>query len=207
MTPDELHVGAVVQPEWHGEPIRVIAFDEVTVMYDCWWPHLPGWGIDSLNRTITYYRVPTPLLLSRGRLLRTEPYTEVELSVHRPDLPFSFATSTDLEWPMMSPPSRDAFPNAPLHLAGHSFDRPVLDAASIYLAPFGPKGSARPSTLVEAADGTAFTVSDILWHAARLQSGFLRDVRITTGVGIYRAGIRRKIPSYYIWGSSSRMGT
>lgn len=91
MNSGELHAGAVFQREWDNRPIRIIAFDDEQVMYDCWWPHVPGWGIDSLNRTIAYYRLPLSLFLNKSRYLRTEEYTKAELSVLRPDLPFGFA--------------------------------------------------------------------------------------------------------------------
>lgn len=36
---------------------------------------------------------------------------------------------------------------------------------------------------------------------ARILPGpFVGDVRLTEGVGIYRAGIKKRLPSYYIWG-------
>jgi hypothetical protein len=207
MTLNDLHVGAVLQPQWDSRPLRVIAFDEETVMYDCWWPQIPGWGIDSLNRTLAYYRVPTSLLLRQSKHLRTEEYTEAEMAVLRPDLPFSFARFANFEWPTVSPATPEEFPNGSFSCIEDQSSQPCLDAAKIYLEPFGPKGGSKPGVMIEAENRAAFTVKEILWHAARLQSPFLRDTRVTTGVGIYRSGIRRKLPSYYVWGSKSRMGT
>lgn len=207
MTFSDLHIGAVFQPQWDSRPLRVIAFDDETVMYDCWWPHIPGWGIDSLNRTLSYYRIGTSLLLSKGKYLRTEEYTEAELAIHRPDLPFSFARSADLEWPTFCPATPEEFPNDSFSRANDQRSQPYLNASKIYLQPFGPKGSSKSGVLIEAESSAGFTVTEALWHAARLQSPFLREIRGTTGVGIYRSGIQRKLPSYYIWGSKSRMET
>jgi hypothetical protein len=207
MTFSDLHIGAVFQTEWDSGPLRVIAFDEEVVMYDCWWPHIPGWGIDSLNRTISYYRLPTSLLLSKGKYLRTEAYTEAELSIHRPDLPLAFARFAGLEWPAECPATPEEFPNSSLACPDDQSIQTCLDAAKIYLEPFGPKGSCKPGVMIEAENRARFTVNEILWHAARLQSPFLREVKMTSGIGIYRSGIRRKLPSYYIWGSKSRMDT
>jgi len=204
---NDLHIGAVFQPQWDSRPLRVIAFDEEIVMYDCWWPHIPGWGIDSINRTISYYRIPTSLLLNKGKYLRTEEYTEAELAVHRPDLPFSFARFADLEWPTVCPVTSEEFPDGSFACKNDEHSQPYLDATKIYLQPFGPKGSSKPGFIIEAENSTGFTVAEILWHAARLQSPFLREIRVTTGIGTYRSGIQRKLPSYYIWGSKSRMGT
>jgi hypothetical protein len=207
MSSSDLHIGAVFQTEWDSRPIRVIAFDEEQVMYDCWWPHIPGWGIESLNRDITYYRTPTCLLLSKSKYLRTEEYTEAELSIHRPDLPFGFAQFANLEWPSMCPATPVEFPCSAAASTDSRSSKPVLDAAKIYLQPFGPKGSSKPGIVLEAEKASGFTMMEVLWHAAQLQSPFLREIKVTTGIGIYRSGIRRKLPSYYIWGAKSRMET
>jgi hypothetical protein len=206
MNSSNLHVGAVFQPEWDSRPIRVIAFDDEQVMYDCWWPHVPGWGIDSLNRAISYYRVPLSLLLNKSKYLRTDEYTEAEMSIHRPDLPFGFARFADLEWPTIPPAAKEDFPGSTSFVAQVGTSMPILDTAKLYLLPFGPKGSPKPGVVLESENPSGFTIDEILWHAARLQSPYLREIKVTTGVGIYRSGIQRKLPSYYIWGVNSRMG-
>jgi hypothetical protein len=206
MNPSQLHSGAVFQTPWNDRPIRIIAFDERQVMYDSWWPHLPGWGINSLSRTVSYFRLPTALLFSKAEYVRTEEYSDAELLVHRPDLPFAFASTTRLEWPTNAPDTAEEFPgNAFQFPADGSCEPQTLDTPKIYLGPFGPKGSCRPGILLEAENGRFFTVEEILWQAAKLQAQFLRDVKATAGVGIYRSGIQRKLPSYYVWGSKSRM--
>jgi hypothetical protein len=205
MNPSDLHVGAVFQLEWDSRPIRVIAFDDEQVMYDCWWPHVPGWGIDSLNRAISYLRLPLSLLLKKSTYLRTDEYTEAELCIHRPDLPFGFARFADLEWLSIPLAAENDFPGKTSFMAGVEVSNPLLHTAKLYLLPFGPKGSVKPGVLLESENPVGFTVDEVLWHAARLQAPHLREIRVTTGVGIYRLGIQRKLPSYYIWGAKSRM--
>lgn len=205
MNSSDLHVGAVFQPEWDSRPIRIIAFDDEQVMYDCWWPHIQGWGIDSLSRTISYYRLPLSLLLKRSKYLRTDEYTEAELSVHRPDLPFSFAQFADLEWPSIPPVAKEDFPGSISLVARAGASKPRLDTAKLYLLPFGPKGSVKPGVALESENPLGFTIDEMLWHAARLQAPYLREIKATAGVGIYRSGIQRRLPSYYIWGAKSRM--
>jgi len=205
MNLNNLQVGAVFQPEWDSRPIRVIAFDDEQVMYDCWWPHVPGWGIDSLNRTISYYRIPLSLLLEKSKYLRTEEYTDAELSIHRPDLPFGFARFADLEWPSTHTKAKEDFPGSTPFINQVGARVPILNTAKLYLLPFGPKGSSKPGVVLESENPVGFTIEEMLWHAARLQSPFLRQTKVTTGVGIYRSGIQRKLPSYYIWGAKSRM--
>lgn len=177
-------------------------------MYDCWWPHVPSWGIDSLNRTVFYYRLPISMLLGKVRYLRTEEYSDAELAIHRPDLPFAFAKSASLEWPMSRPSVIDDLPNGLIPSAGIDCRRPsTLDTPKIYLSPFGPKGSSKPGVLVEAENGKCFTVEEMFLRAAQLQSQYLRETKVTSGAGIYRLGIQRKLPSYYIWGGEEPDGS
>lgn len=205
MNSDELQVGAVFQREWDNSPIRIIAFDDEQVMYDCWWPHVPGWGIDSLNRTIAFYRLPRSLLLNKSRYLITEKYTKAELSVLRPDLPFGLARSVDLQWPSIPPAAKEDFPGRTSFETPAGASKTLLDTPKLYLLPFGPKGSAKPGVVLQSENPSGFTIDEVLLHAARLQAPHLREIKITTGVGIYRSGIQRKLPSYYIWGGKSRM--
>jgi hypothetical protein len=62
-------------------------------------------------------------------------------------------------------------------------------------------GEASP---LAADDGSAFTEAELLTKARILQAPFVGDIRLTEGVGIYRAGIKKRLPSYYIWGARSR---
>jgi hypothetical protein len=81
-----------------------------------------------------------------------------------------------------------------------------LDARSVYLSPFGPKGSPKAGIRIDANDGIGFGVAELLWQAAKIQSQYLRDIKFTSGMGIHRSGIQGGIPSYYIWGAADRMG-
>jgi hypothetical protein len=205
MNPQHLHLGAVFQPDWDERPIRVLAFDKTEVMYDCWWPHKGAWGLTSLKGTVSYYRIATTFLLSRAAYVRTDQYTDSEFKIHRPDLPFSFAKCSEIEWSVVLPASINELEQS---LASTKISAAILlaslNAPRLYLSPFGPKGSSKPGHLVEAQNGEAFSAAELLWHASRLQAPFVRDVPLTTGVGIYRLGLQRQLPSYYIWGARSR---
>lgn len=206
MPNDNLELGAVFQPDWHSTPLRVLAFDRQQVMYDVWSTDESRWGINSLNQRISYYRLPTSLLLDRSLYLRTDEYSELERAIHRPDLPFSFGANATLDWPMICPGTVTDFPgrtkDASVHVESQSLE---LVAPQIYLSPFGPKGGSKPSALITAANGRCFMIDEILWRAARLQFSHLRDDKVTQGVGIYRSGIQKTLPSFYIWGAKSRM--
>ncbi|WP_175759950.1 hypothetical protein [Burkholderia ambifaria] len=203
-----LELGAVFQTDWTEHPIRVIAFDADAVMYDAWWPHKQAWGMENLSGTFSYYRVRRTLFLSRAHYLRTDEYTELEASIHRPDLPLAYAQFESLNWYDQRPESLSQLAQQMAQARGHqnpSDDASLLKTSAIYLAPFGPKGSQKPPTVCYAQDGYAFNESEVLWNAWQLQAPHLGDRHLTTGIGIYRLGVRRRTPTFYIWGSLSQL--
>jgi len=172
--------------------MRVIAFDSAEVMYDVWWPDRAAWGMARLLGDFTYYRLPRHYVEANARYIRIDSLSEMELRVHRPDLPFAVAQREDVSW------YEPSWQGAVFETA------PALAASSIYLAPFGPRDSAKPASLLAADNGTAFTEAELLTKAKILQVPFVGDVRLAEGVGIYRTGIKKRVPSYYIWGARSR---
>lgn len=172
--------------------MRVVAYDDVEVMYDVWWQHKSAWAMASLLGDFAYFRMPRHSVQTEARFVRVDPLTDRELQVHRPDLPFAVARHAGLSWYDRSWPKHA--------LGTHA----VLNIARIYLAPFGPRDSAKPSALIEADNGESFTEFELLVKAKRLQDQFIGDVALTDGLGIYRAGIKKRTPSFYIWGSKSR---
>ena len=185
-------LGAVFEIESSPYAMRVIAFDDAEVMYDVWWPHREAWGIARLLGDVTYLRLPRDYVEANARYTRTDPLSEMELQIHRPELPFAVAQRQEISW------------YEPSWNEGVLETVPVLAASSIYLSPFGPRDSAKQASLLAADDGNAFTEAELLTKARILQAPFVGDIRLTEGVGIYRAGIKKRLPSYYIWGARSR---
>lgn len=185
-------LGVVFEIDRSPYLLRVIAFDEVEVMYDVWWPHAGAWSMARLLGTFTYYRLSRQYFDTHARYVRTDPLSEKELQVHRPDLPFAVARHLEVSWYEPS-------------WQGQDFGRtPVIPVNALYLRPFGPRDSAKPSILLTADDGVAFTEAELLDKAKALQTPFIGDVRLTEGVGLYRDGFRKRLPSYYLWGARSR---
>lgn len=190
----QISLGVVFEIESSPYAMRVIAYDDAEVMYDVWWPHKNAWAMARLLGDFTYYRLPRSYVEANARYMRIDPLSEKELQIHRPDLPFAVAQREGTSWYDQSWPE------------GVFGATPVLAVNAIYLSPFGPRDSAKPRALIKADDGESFTELELLTKAKELQHPFIGDVRLTDGVGIYRAGINKRIPSYYIWGARSRAG-
>jgi hypothetical protein len=187
-------------------------------MYDAWWPHLGAWGLAELQEVrrlrVSYYVSTVAALLEKATFLRTEPLTDAEIALHRPDLPLCLARCAAVDWPSQAPetPARLA---AFLAAAGRTdagldsgLDVGVtIDAAELVLLPFGPEGRSRAAVRVTAGDGIAFSAVELLWKAAAIQAPCLGSVMPTRGLGIYRSGLQRGVPSYYLWGGENRLHT
>ena len=201
MNASHISIGAVFDPDWSADPVRVVAFDSDVVMYDAWWPHKGAWAMAKLLGTFSYYRLERDYFQAHSRYLRADPLTEQEVQVHRPDLPFSFGQHEDLSWYEQWNEGAASQRASPSNIDG------ILNAPALYLAPFGPRDSSKPAVLVKAENGLFFTEKEVLLLAKTVQSQYLGHTRLTDGVGIYRSGIRKRFPSYYLWGAKSRLET
>ncbi|MEU5788697.1 hypothetical protein ABZ754_13335 [Micromonospora purpureochromogenes] len=176
-------------------------------LYDTWWPHLGNWGLANLGeikkRRVSYYVATALTLAEKATYVRSEPLTEVERALHRPDLPFAVAQRQVLSWPAEAPESPEA--SARDWRSAGCPETEVLRASEVYLLPFGPKGGERAGVRVRAENGTSFGWDELVWKASVIQAPFIRAGASVQGVGIYRSGLNRGVPAYYLWGSQSRL--
>jgi hypothetical protein len=212
MEPARVEVGAVYRWSHDDRLVHVLAHDSGVVMYDAWWPDLETWGLAKLEeikrQRISYYVTTVSALTEKATYLRTDPLTDHEVALHRPDLPLSVGQSEVMQWPA------EVYETA-AHLVARSRapgslevgEDATFDATEVVLYPFGPNGGQRAGVRVKADNGIAFTAGEFLWKAAAVQAPYIGEVAPTRGVGIYRSGLHRGIPSYYLWGSESKLHT
>ncbi|WP_346537416.1 hypothetical protein [Micromonospora sp. DPT] len=176
-------------------------------MYDTWWPHLGNWGLAKLGeikkRRVSYYVATASTLAEKAIYVRSEPLTDAELALHRPDLPFSVGQCHVLSWPAEAPESTEA--SAKGWRATGCPEPEALGVSEVYLLPFGPKGGERAGVRVKAENGTAFRWDELVWKASVIQAPFIRAGASVQGIGIYRSGLNRGVPAYYLWGLQSRL--
>lgn len=190
--------------------MRVLIHDHDVAMYDVWWPHLGEWGLSNIGeakrRRIDYYVTTISSLASRASYLRTDPLTDEEFKFHRPDLPFAIGRCLEMQWAESVAETKQELVER-LRTAGclnHGGETRVT-ASDLYLYPFGPKGGQKKPARVKSDDGVAFTIEELIWKAARAQAEVIDGALPTEGVGIYRAGLQRGVPSYYLWGAESKL--
>jgi len=207
MEPARVEVGAVLQWPHDDRPFRLLAYDSAVAMYDTWWPHLGNWGLANLGavkkRRVNYYVVTASTVVERATFVRSEPLTEAEISLHRPDLPFAAMQCQALSWPAEAWGTAEA--SARDWRSAGCPEAEALGASEVYLLPFGPRGGERAGVRVKADNGTSFSWDELLWKASVVQAPFVRAGASAQGVGIYRSGLNRGIPAYYLWGSQSQL--
>ena len=200
-----LQLGDVYRLRDSSQLVRVIAFDDEVVMYDVWWPDVDAWSLHKSKRSGSYFRTTIDVFLMEWEFLRAGPYTAVEASLHRPDLPFSVANYETPTWYAGLSTLLTGVAAVLANVSPSESRAEVLSARAIFIEPFGPKGGVVGSSLVEAANGQAFTALELLTAAWLLQEPHLRQKQLTTGIGLHRAGLKRQLPSYYVWGAKSRL--
>jgi hypothetical protein len=181
--------GDVLQVTWDDRPIRVLMADDAEAFYDA---HLPevGWNL-ARARTAIYYRTTTSLLQSSAERIRSDPLSKQEREKHRPDLPMRLFRSRKADW---HKPLRE-WPNIDADLK--------IGCERLALIPYGPKGAPLKPVVVKAADGRAFSGAELLAAAHEVQTA---ECTAIEGAGLYRSGISRGIPSYYLWGATDQAG-
>jgi hypothetical protein len=204
---EDLRAGLVAQTDFDERPIRVLAFDDVEVLYDSWWPHRGDWGLRNLRGKAYYYRIPTQFILPRANVLRVDPLSEAEWSAHRPDLPLRLLRFEEFEWNDAHVSSIDAF-SAWLSRVAPSPALPssdvALDIPAVLLAPCGPKGATKRPVAIAAENGQNFSSLELLWRAASIQAPVSSNRG--HGVGIYRLGCASARPLFYLWGTIDQAG-
>jgi hypothetical protein len=146
-----------------------------------------------------YYRDYTALFLDGAEKLRVEEPNARFLATHRPDLPLRFGRSSRLQWAETPFSTPAAFEAHVRQAEPASFEEPALLADRLVLIPRSRNGAMLRPLLVQAENGKALTLLELLWHAQQHQRPLKQDP--TGGIGFYRSGIEKKgVPSYFIGG-------
>ncbi len=189
-----LELGSVYQPDWDKRPFRIIGLDEHEVFYDCQWEHDGQWTFTgNFKRTCIFYRMPTAMFAKRSQRIGDMPLTPEELTAFRPDLPMRLGRSQSLSWNTTWDMDATA-------LAGTD---QAIATDTLVLVPYGPKGGLKSGVVVKSAVGE-LRVGDLMLEAKRIQES--TNVATSNGVGLYRLGWQKRLPSYYIGEYVDRAG-
>jgi hypothetical protein len=123
------------------------------------------------------------------------PFTDQELQILRPDLPISIARIKELSWTQSILHNEEEVSSF-LRKSNGAILQEKMDSSRIMLMPFSSKGGPKPAKLITAKNGKYFTAVELLVKANAIRA-MVNDTT-SIGVGIFRAGIKSKLPLYYI---------
>jgi hypothetical protein len=176
------------------------------IAYDCWWPHLKNWGYADPERIrrgrANYYSVEVETLLAKAAFVGDEPLTDEEAKLHRPDLPITVIQRAGVAWPV-DVAGAEAWAQQFRGDSVGGVDGAALQATEVYLSPFGPKGATKGGVRVRADNGVAFTAEELMRKAAQIQAQATGKATSLPGAGIYRLGLNRLVPSFWMWGETT----
>jgi hypothetical protein len=192
-------LGDIYQTKFHPDPLRIIAFDDFEVFYDGYWSTLDSWTFSDgiLNKKCFYYRAPPYIFLHDSELLREQPLTEKEFAVFRPDLPLRLCRSNHVQWLANQFSDIDTYLESLMKAGFELSQEIVLDSPEVFLYAYKPKKGVPKSVRITAKNGIGFTNIELLWNAQILQAAHLKEDS-SNGVGLFRLGHEKKMPSYYI---------
>ena len=195
MEENSLEIGAVYQPDWDERPFRIIGLDEIEVFYDCLWPTL-GWSFSgNFKKKVFFYRISRTIFLKRSKKIEMQKMTSEEFNAFRPDLPMRLGRTANFNWNDYPGIGEAAFKAVVEKAIGTDISQQKLSVGKIVIAPYGPKGGQKKGEIIQ-SNSDRFTVFELLWKAKNIQEAI--NIEKSSGVGIYRLGFEKGVPSYYI---------
>lgn len=197
MTSNKLKLGEIYKTEGDESTYRVIGFDEIEVFYDYLWPHNNSWTFSGhFKKKCYFYRTSVALFIDKSTPLNYIPLTIEEQKAFRPDLPIRIGRTKEFNWNAFGVDNHRSFIEEIKTLSDKSILDQKLPTYRIVLIPFGNNGGLKKGTIVTADNSNYFECAELIWKAKELQEAV--NNRTSKGIGIYRIGFEKGLPSYYI---------
>jgi hypothetical protein len=184
---------------------HVLNFDRHQVLYDEWMQHWKGsedWSSRFARRHIQT-RMGRPFFDANCKFLNRNEFSAKEEVANPSNLPLMMARLPKWIWGTAANLEYEEFCKL-LRKQGVDLD-PFIDVtvSTIGLTPLKPDGrEIRAPVIYESSAASGFDVTEVFWLANRLQPELV-DVK---GCGIFRAGTKNQVPTFYMWGFIDRAG-
>lgn len=176
---------------------RILSLDSVQVFSDYKDTPESTWLYDKGFRATQYFtRTPISIFEKYGRLIGHEEVPKQVLDVIRPDLPLAILRTRDISWTDSCFDDLNALNRYISADKDAGWHKATVNTPHLYLEPITVKETPKPAVLIEADNGRFFTAAELVWKAKEIRD----TVNKTTsdGIGIFRSGVRKKLPMYYI---------
>jgi hypothetical protein len=144
--------------------------------------------------------MPALLFAENSTFLRFGVLTEEETRIFRPDLPMRLARTSELNWNSFSAVDFQSFQT----VIQPGIKSQKLHTDRVVLIPYGNKGGFKKGTMITAENGKFFEGDELIWKAKMLQEN--ANNQVSQGIGLFRMGFEKDVPSYYIGEYFDRAG-
>ena len=180
----KLNIGGIYSVKWDTRPIRVLLYDKIETHYDCYWPEINKWTfLGNWKKKLSFYRIPTDFFIKTSTQIDILPFSDEDKKLVRPDLPIRFCRIKNFNFD-----EYDTFIEN-LNIYDNDFDKMIGNKIALY--PSTKNGSTRYENIVEIE-----SIKNLFIEAKRLQET-ANNLKFN-GIGFYRLGITKGLPSYYI---------
>jgi len=201
---NKLELGGVYKADWDDRPFRIIGLDDFEVFYDCLWPHDNSWTFSgNFKKKVFFYRISNSIFIKRSEKIDMLPLTDDEFNAFRPDLPMRIGRTKKIHWNEFPRIDHLTFESSLKITLDSEFLEQNLQTQKIVLAPYGRKRGMQKGSLIY-SDSDFFTVAELIWKAKNIQESV--NSERSNGIGIYRLGFEKQVPSYYIGENIDRAG-
>ena len=184
-----MKLGEVYKANWEDSIMRVIGFDDYEVFYEVFWEHNDSWSFSSnTKRKYYFYRTTRGVFREKTEYVELKELEKNESDIFRPDIAIRTCRIRNASW-------SDEQLESKLTQQQLS-EMPPINAPRIWLYPFGTKGGNKRGELITARNHEYFTPVELISEAKRIQNSV--NTNQTNGIGIFRVGIQKEFPSYYI---------
>lgn len=176
---------------------RIIAADNIEVLYDVQSEDGEWQFAKKPKGPCYYYRSLTKVVTNSWIEVGEMPFSEEESAVFRQDLPLRLCRYQHIQWNTTEIENLDEFKTG---LTGTvSGSNIILNTDKIQLV--GLNSSKRPTKpqLIHALSQDGFSEDELIWRANNVQAPLMKKVA-TNGIGIYRLGHEKEVPTFYTGG-------
>ena len=187
----KIKIGNIYNLIHSNQTIKVIGVDDYEILYDFFWSHNNSWAFSSnLKKKGFFYRMNKDKFLQSVEKIKYEELSLDQINILRPDLPIRIGRVAGISWRNNVFNSKDVFEKT----TKIDYDS-TINCNKIWLYPLSLNNKPLKPKLIE-AKSKKLTLGEILLCASEIRK--TSNNEDSNGIGIYRLGINKKSPSYYI---------
>lgn len=188
---NSLELGGIYKTKWDKRPLKILLFDEIEVFYDCFWEE-SGWGFKDAKKA-TYYRTSASIFRNDSKKIGIEPLSDQEHSLYRPDLPLRICRTIKFDWQKNE--LKEVEDLSQFNALEEFFSVGILPVKELAIKPHDLKGKLKKGKIIKTLEN-GFKYMELIYHANNINAPYFTESN--TGIGLYRIGVEKGIPSYYI---------